>query len=193
MADDSGVHLLADDRRMVGDMARGNRATLAGLVARHQVRVFRFIVRRIRNEAMAEEITNEVFLEAWRSASTFEGRSSVGTWLLAIAHNKAVSAIRQRREEAWDEDKAGQLADAGDNPEVQAQKSDKAAVMRRCLADLSSDHREIIELVYYHEQSISEVSVVLGIPEATVKTRMFYARKKLGELLRAAGIDRGWP
>lgn len=193
MADDSGVHLRADDHRIVDDMARGNRATLARLVARHQVRVFRFIVRRVRNEAMAEEIANEVFLEAWRSASTFEGRSSVGTWLLAIAHNKAVSALRQRREEAWDEDKAGQLADTDDNPEVRAQKSDKGAVIRRCLDALSSDHREIIDLVYYHEQSISEVSVVLGIPEATVKTRMFYARKKLGEVLRAAGIDRGWP
>jgi len=65
--------------------------------------------------------------------------------------------------------------------------------MRRCLAGLSAEHREIIDLVYYHEQSVAEVSAVLGIPEATVKTRMFYARKKLSELLQAAGVDRGWP
>jgi RNA polymerase sigma-70 factor (ECF subfamily) len=65
--------------------------------------------------------------------------------------------------------------------------------MRKCLAGLSAEHREIIDLVYYHEKSVEEVAVIVGIPEATVKTRMFYARKKLGELLKAAGIERGWP
>jgi len=58
---------------------------------------------------------------------------------------------------------------------------------------LSTEHREILDLVYYQEQSVSEVAEILGIPEATVKTRMFYARKKLSELLQARGIDRGWP
>ncbi len=55
------------------------------------------------------------------------------------------------------------------------------------------EHREIIDLVYYHEKSVEEVAQIVGIPENTVKTRMFYARKKLGELLKAAGIERGWP
>jgi RNA polymerase sigma-70 factor (ECF subfamily) len=150
-------------------------------------------MRRSRSEALAEEIVNEVFLEAWRSAGRFEGRSSVSTWLLSIAHNKAISATRRTREEAWDEDRAGRLFDTTDDPEITIQKANKGAVIRKCIDALSSDHREIIDLVYYHEQSVSEVSLILGIPEATVKTRMFYARKKLGEALKAAGIDRGWP
>jgi RNA polymerase sigma-70 factor (ECF subfamily) len=58
---------------------------------------------------------------------------------------------------------------------------------------LSAEHREIIDLVYYHEKSVEEVAEIVGIPEATVKTRMFYARKKLAELLKAQGIERGWP
>jgi RNA polymerase sigma-70 factor (ECF subfamily) len=58
---------------------------------------------------------------------------------------------------------------------------------------LSREHREVVDLVYYHERSVEEVGRILGIPENTVKTRMFYARKRLSELLRAAGIDRGWP
>src|SRR5579883_2782175 len=65
--------------------------------------------------------------------------------------------------------------------------------LRQCLAALSREHREVIDLVYYHEKSIEEVAQIIGIPENTVKTRMFYARKKLGELCRSAGIDRGWP
>jgi RNA polymerase sigma-70 factor (ECF subfamily) len=65
--------------------------------------------------------------------------------------------------------------------------------LRRCLQALTPDHREVIDLVYYHDKSVEEVAEIIGIPEATVKTRMFYARRKLSELLKAAGIDRGWP
>jgi RNA polymerase sigma-70 factor, ECF subfamily len=184
---------LADDRQLIAGLAADDQRALRTLIARHQLRVFRFIVRIVRNEAVAEELTNEVFLEAWRNAKTFEGRSSPSTWLLSIAHNRAVSALRKRREQSWDEETANEIADSGDDPEVVAQKADKGAIMRRCIDGLSAEHRAIIDLVYYHEQSVAEASVVLGIPEATVKTRMFYARKRLSELLKAAGVDRGWP
>ena len=59
--------------------------------------------------------------------------------------------------------------------------------------ELSPDHREIIDLVYYHEKSIPEIAEILDIPQGTVKTRMFHARKKLGEILKQEGVDRGWP
>ena len=65
--------------------------------------------------------------------------------------------------------------------------------MRQCLTALSAEHREVIDLVYYHEKSVKEVAEIVGIPEATVKTRMFYARKKLSELLQEQGVERGWP
>jgi RNA polymerase sigma-70 factor, ECF subfamily len=63
--------------------------------------------------------------------------------------------------------------------------------LKRCLAALSAEHREIIDLVYYHEKSVDEVAEIVGIPQGTVKTRMFHARKKLAELLKAQGVDRG--
>jgi RNA polymerase sigma-70 factor, ECF subfamily len=184
---------MADDHQLMIRLAGGDQGALRTLMARHQLRIFRFIQRHVRNEAMAEELTNEVFMDAWRNAKSYEGRSQPSTWLFTIARNRAISALRKRREDSWDDDKAGQLADGSDSPEVAAQKGDKAAVMRRCLDSLSREHREIIDLVYYQDMSISEVSAVVGIPEATVKTRMFYARKKLSEVLKAAGIDRGWP
>jgi RNA polymerase sigma-70 factor (ECF subfamily) len=186
-------HLSDDESHLLTRVAAGDQSALSILIARQQGRIYRFALRRVRNEAVAEEITNDVFAEVWRTAGSFEGRASVSTWLLSIAHNKAVSSLRKRREESWDEDAAGTLADDSDDPETALQKTDKSTVMRRCLAGLSAEHREIIDLVYYHEQSVAEVSAVLGIPEATVKTRMFYARKKLSELLQAAGVDRGWP
>lgn len=182
-----------DDRTLISRIASQDQAALRALLGRHQLRVYRFVLRIVRREAVAEEVTNEVFLEAWRNAGRYEARSSVSTWLLSIAHNRAVSTLRKRREESIDEDSVGAIADDGDDPEVVAQKHDKAEQMRRCIAGLSAEHRTIIDLVYYHEKSINEVSEVLGIPVNTVKTRMFYARKKLSELLAAAGIDRGWP
>jgi RNA polymerase sigma-70 factor (ECF subfamily) len=65
--------------------------------------------------------------------------------------------------------------------------------LRACLGKLSREHREVMDLVYYHDKSVEEVAAIVGAPEGTVKTRMFHARKRLAELAKAAGIDRGWP
>jgi RNA polymerase sigma-70 factor, ECF subfamily len=184
---------LANDRLLIMRIASADEVAMRALIGLHHVRVFRFLARVARNQALAEELTNDVFSEVWFNAKNYEGRSSVLTWLLSIAHHRMVSALRKRREEPWSPDAAGEIADEDDSPEVVAQKSDKSAAIRQCIGRLSPAHREIIDLVYYHEQSIAEVSAILNVPEATVKTRMFYARKQLGEILKASGIDRGWP
>ncbi|TIP74866.1 MAG: sigma-70 family RNA polymerase sigma factor, partial [Mesorhizobium sp.] len=88
---------------------------------------------------------------------------------------------------------AAQIADGADSPEIVTMKEDKGAALRRLVDALPEEHRTVIDLAYYHGQSVSEIGEVLGIPVATVKTRMFYARKKLGDALKAAGYDRGWP
>ena len=163
------------------------------LFARHQVRVYRFVLRLVRNEATAEDLISEVFLDVWRQAGKFEGRSAVSTWMLGIARFKALSVLRKRPEEELDDETTERIEDHADDPEVALAKKDNAAVLRECLSKLSADHREIVDLVYYHEKSVEEVAGIVGIPEATVKTRMFYARKKLSELLKEQGIDRGWP
>jgi RNA polymerase sigma-70 factor (ECF subfamily) len=163
------------------------------LFARHHVRVYRFVLRLIRDEAAAEDLISEVFLDVWRQANRFEGRAAVSTWLLAIARFKALSALRRKPEQELDEETAEAIEDTSDTPEVSLQKKETGEVLRECLTALSAEHREIIDLVYYHEKSVEEVAEIVGIPEATVKTRMFYARKKLAELLKARGIERGWP
>jgi RNA polymerase sigma-70 factor (ECF subfamily) len=155
--------------------------------------VFRFVVRLVRDEATAEDLISEVFLDVWRQAGRFEGRSAVSTWMLAIARFKALSALRRRPDQELDEETAGAIEDPSDDPAAVLEKKDKSAMLRKCLTGLSAEHREIIDLVYYHEKSVEEVAEIVGIPENTVKTRMFYARKRLAELVKAAGIDRGWP
>lgn len=183
----------AADRELVERITSGDQTALAALFARHQVRVFRFISRITGSDAVAEELVNEVFMDVWKQASRFEARSAVSTWLLSIARNKAFSAMRRRREVAMDDETGNTLADDADTPDITAQKSNKADVIRSCMNHLSAEHREIIDLVYYHEMPIAEVSSIVGIPENTVKTRMFHARKRLSILLVEAGVDRGWP
>lgn len=163
------------------------------LFARHHVRVYRFVLRLVRNEATAEDLISDVFLDVWRQANRFEGRSAVSTWILAIARFKALSAMRRRKEDELDDEAAHAIEDPSDDPEVAMEKTDKGEILRKCLTGLSPEHREIVDLVYYHEKSVEEVAEIVGIPENTVKTRMFYARKKLAELLKAAGVERGWP
>ncbi|MGN6463681.1 MAG: sigma-70 family RNA polymerase sigma factor [Pseudolabrys sp.] len=181
------------DEILIGRIAKGDRLAMQVLYARHHVKVFRFVLRLVRNEATAEDLISEVFLDVWRQAGKFEGRSAATTWILAIARFKALSALRKRPEQEVDEEAAEAIPDHSDDPETATAKKDKSEALRRCLQGLSAEHREIVDLVYYHEKSVEEVAAIVGIPEATVKTRMFYARKKLSELLKAQGIDRGWP
>lgn len=184
---------MTSDADLIGRIASGDRLAMQVLFSRHHVRVYRFVLRLIGNETVAEDLISEVFLDVWRQADRFEGRSAVSTWILAIARFKALSAMRRRSEEALDDHAAAALEDPADDPEIAVQKKDKGDVLRMCLQSLSPEHREIIDLVYYHERSVEDAAAIVGIPENTVKTRMFYARKKLGELLKAAGVERGWP
>jgi RNA polymerase sigma-70 factor, ECF subfamily len=179
------------DEVLIGRIANGDRLAMQVLFARYHVRVFRFVVRLVRDDTTAEDVISEVFLDVWRQAGRFEGRSTVATWLLAIARFKAISALRRRRDEELDA--AGAMEEPTDDPGMALEKKDKSAMIRKCLLGLSVEHREIIDLVYYHEKSVKEVAEIVRIPENTVKTRMFYARRRLAELLKSEGIERGWP
>src|ERR1700747_1277316 len=181
------------DESLIARIAQGDRLAMKGLYGRHHVRVHLFALRVTRDESVAEDLISEVFLDVWRQAGKFEGRSAVSTWLLAITRFKALSALRRRKDAELDDEAAHAIEDTSDDPEVAATEKDTTGVFRKCLTALSAEHREIVDLVYYHEKSVEEVAQIVGIPENTVKTRLFYARKKLAALLKAAGVERGWP
>ena len=181
------------DEDLLKRIAAGDRPAMQVLFSRHRLMVHRFLLRLVRDETVAEDAVSDTFLDVWRQAGDFQGRSRVSTWLLSIARFKALTVLRKRRDSGLDEDWAAEIEDEADTPEVTSQKLDKGAAIRLCMERLSAEHREVIDLVYYHEASVDEVAEIVGIPEGTVKTRLFHARKKLAELLVAAGIDRGWP
>ena len=188
------AHAEGAEAKLIAAIAGGDRQAVRHLYGLTHMRLFRDLVRQLRNEAIAEEVMNEVYLAVWQNAARYEARSAPMTWMLSIAHNKAISTLRKRRETAGvDQEASEQIADDSDTPEVSLQKLDKAQTIRACVDRLSADHRAVMDLVYYQERSVAEVAEIMSVPEATVKTRMFYARKKLSELLLAAGVDRGWP
>ena len=180
---------LSDDT-LIKQIADGNKLAMRALFARHQVRVYRFALRIVRDSALAEDVVSEVFIDAWQHAGRYEGRSTVSTWLLGICRHKALTAANRRPTESIDSETAMNVVDPGHTPEAALGQKDTGYVIRRCLAALSPEHAEMIDLVYYQEKSIKEIVEILGIPENTVKTRMFYARKRLAALVTAEGIER---
>ena len=171
---------------LIARIAGGDRLAMQTLFARHRTAVYRWLLRFVGNEATAEDLLSDVFLDVWRQADRFQARSSVSTWLLAIARFKALSARRVRKDAELDETIEATVADPSDNPEIMLQKKNRDALVREALNSLSLDHKEIIDLVYYHEKSVDECAQILGVPSGTVKTRMFYARKKMAEMVKAA-------
>jgi RNA polymerase sigma-70 factor, ECF subfamily len=177
------------DETLIKSIAAGDKLAMQVLFQRHNVRVYRFVLRLSGNASLAEEIVSETFLNVWQRAGSFEARCQVSTWLLAIARHKAVSVLRRRSEAQLDGDMAAAIADAGDSAETVLDREDRSRIMRKCLTQLSPLHREIIDLVYYHEKSIDEAAQIVGVPKSTVKTRMFYARSHMAKLLKAAGLE----
>jgi RNA polymerase sigma-70 factor, ECF subfamily len=171
------------DEELIAAIAAGDEGAMRTLYNRHRVRVFRFAVRLLDDAASAEDVVSEAFIEAWRQADRFEGRSSVSTWIMSIARFKALSVRRRRHEIELDERVAETVADQSNTPEQIVLETDRRAQLRACLMQLSPDHREIIDLVYYHDKTIEEVAEIVGVPKNTVKTRMFYARRRLAQLL----------
>jgi RNA polymerase sigma-70 factor, ECF subfamily len=174
------------DEMLVARIAAGEKLAMQVLFARHRTPVYRWLLRFVGNETVAEDLLSDVFFDVWQQAGRYEGRSAVSTWLLSIARFKALSARRRRTNAALDETIESTVADSADDPEIALQKKSRGEHVRAAMMKLSAEHREILDLVYYHENSVEDCALILNIPVATVKTRMFYARKKLAALVQEA-------
>jgi RNA polymerase sigma-70 factor (ECF subfamily) len=174
-----------DAHALLRQTADGQTGALEALYAAFHAPVYAFALKRVRNAADAAEILNEVFLEVWRSAGRFEGRSRPLTWLLGIAHHKIVDHLRRQhadREEVLPPD----MADP-DPPDLSAalMGAQDADLVRRCLERLSGSHRLVVHLAFYQDLSYSEIAEIADCPVGTVKTRMFHAKQSLKRCLGA--------
>jgi RNA polymerase sigma-70 factor, ECF subfamily len=179
------------DAVLMQRIATANRSAMHLLFSRHHLAVYRFVLQQLQNRTLAEDVTSEVFLDVWRLAGRFDGRSAVLTWILAIARRKTFAAQPKRRPGvpgSEDGDQAARVQLRGRHT-VAAAAVDRHAVLRACMHRLPAEHREVIDLVYYQEQSMESVATILGIPRFVARTRVFRARKRLAAELRKSGVE----
>ena len=170
-------------------IAGGDKDSFAELYRRLQRPLFGYLMKLVREREMVEDVLNETMMEVWRQAARFEGRSSVNTWVFSIAHHRAVSKLRKKRETSLDEEQAAAIEDESPTPDVRAEANDMSRLIATLMEQLSFEHREILHLAYYQEFSVQEIADALDLPPNTVKTRMFYARQRLKVLLEQAGVE----
>jgi RNA polymerase sigma-70 factor, ECF subfamily len=176
------------DRDLLTSIAAGDRSAMRAFYDRYNVQVYRFVLRLIRDASKAEDVVSEVFFVVWRQAGRFEYRSEVSTWVLAIARYKAISVMRQRQDEPLEDAAVQGIVDEANDSQLALEKKGTAAVLRGCLTKLSAKHREVIDLVYYHEKSVNDVAEIIGVPTNTVKTRLFYARQQMRKLYEQTAV-----
>jgi RNA polymerase sigma-70 factor (ECF subfamily) len=173
--------------RLLDRIKQGDEAAFRELYRAFSRRLYAYVIRKLGNEAQAEEIVSDTLYEVWKAPARFRGESQFSTWLIGIARNKVLMAFRSRKPDAVYEDLqeiAEVIAseDAGAF-ELLAQRQRREGV-QHCMERLSEDHREAIHLVFYEGMALAEVAQVQDCPENTVKTRLFHARQKLRNCLK---------
>ncbi len=178
------------DEALLGRISQGDQQAFSQLYTRYQPRLVRHCARVLRDDlAQAADIVDEAMFDVWRSAARFEGKSKPSTWIYSIARNKVISWLRKTSELTLeDESLLEAMVDPAANPHEELAMDDMKQQLFRLMDQLTEEHREVLRLTYFEDKSVKEVADMLVISENTVKTRMFYARKRMAQLLEKAGI-----
>ncbi len=169
-------------------IANRDRKAFEELYREYGPRVFRFAVRMIHDETKAEEVTNDVMVEVWKSAGKFQGRSAPSTWIFSIARHRALNAVRRKTLPMTNIDDAPEPQAENEDPLAATDQATTSNLLRTAIDQLSREHREVIELTFFQGLNYKEIAKIVECPEGTVKTRMYHARKQLGPLLTSLGV-----
>ncbi|MFS8087353.1 MAG: RNA polymerase sigma factor [Acidobacteriota bacterium] len=174
-------------RALLDLVAAGNRNAYEELYRLTSRRVYAFVRRMIENAEAADEILLDTMYKVWRAAGRYRGDQQVITWILGIARNKVLMAMRGKPNSRYEDlDEVADTVDFG-VPDGFAPLAQKQAreLMQRCIHGLSEQHRECIHLTHFEDMSMPEVAAVLGIPEDTVKSRLSRAQAELAACMSA--------
>jgi RNA polymerase sigma-70 factor, ECF subfamily len=183
----------AGDRALVERMARGDERAVQALVDRHGDALFALARSMLQESADAEEAVSDAFLQAWRTAGSFDPtRASVMAWLAMITRSRALDRLRARRRatgtparaaESMATEERDAVTHSDDAPDRSFEVSERKRLVDRALSDLPATQRDVIELAYRGGLSQSEIAERLGVPLGTVKSRTLAAMKRLRESL----------
>ncbi len=170
---------------LIRAIARGEEKALRELIRRMQGRVYAYCYSLVGCQEDAEELTSEVFFQVWRSAKKFRGDSKATTWIFGIARNLCLNHLRKRKIQFMELLEADAVCEPEEEPECDPE------LIKRAMERLSPLHREVLYLAYYEELPYSSIGELLGIPESTVKTRVFNAKRRLREIIENEASNKG--
>jgi RNA polymerase sigma factor (sigma-70 family) len=171
-----------DDLNLIRRVVGRDRQAFETLYHRYSPVVYRYLWKLIRQREIVEEALNDVMMVVWDTASRFNGTSRLSTWILGIAHNKALKArARSARFNAEVRETAPDAVEPS-GPEDAWARRELASSVARAIGSLPRDQAAVVELTFYHDLSYAEIAKIVGCPVNTVKTRMLHARRRLASL-----------
>jgi len=185
-----------EDFRLVALAQQGDMSAYNALVLRHQGKIYAMIRNMVRNDADAWDLSQDVFIKAWKALANFEARSRFSTWLFRISHNVVYDWVRKRKiessgelnDEIFDRDRIDLSAKTApaliDSPDDALIHSELRIKISAALDKLSPEHREVVILKDVQGLSYKEIADVMESTLGTVMSRLFYARQKLQTLLK---------
>ena len=174
-----------NDSEIISKVLSGDQQAYAELVSRYQNYVFTLAFRFMKNREDAEEVSQDIFVKAYRALADFKGSSKFSTWLYTIVNNTCITFLRKKKLQTYSLDKEGVFEaadsqDSGMRANLVEQKS-KVAMVNSAISLLSPDDAEIITLFYKSEQSLEEIASILGVETNAAKVRLHRARTRLKE------------
>jgi RNA polymerase sigma-70 factor, ECF subfamily len=174
-----------NDNEIISKVLNGDQQAYAGLVDRYKSYVFTLALRFTKNREDAEEVSQDIFIKAYRYLADFRGASKFSTWLYTIVNTTCITFLRKKKLEthSLDNEKVFDVADSQDSgmrANLIEQKS-RVSMVNKAIAMLNTDDAEIITLFYKGEQTLEEISQILGIEPNTAKVRLHRARTRLKE------------
>ena len=175
----ASVVSLEEETLLVEQILSGNKELFRLLIKRYQQKVHAMGLSFFHNREDAADFTQDVFLRSFRGLASFKGRSRFSTWLYRIAYNTAVNSIKRRKEY----NSLSEEPITEDGPEQQMLQHASAHIIRMAVDALPEKYRICIDLYFFYDCSIKEIEVITGIPENTIKSHVFRAKKLLREKL----------
>lgn len=178
---------IAHDLEIIKRISSGNEVAFKDMYEDTHHKVYFYLLSQLNDKVMAEDVLVETYAEVWRCANKFKGNSRLLTWIIGIARNLAMNNLRK---EKYHNNIEAHVHLTTNDDRFTWEFMDRKRVLGEALLRLSPRHREVLELVFYHEMTCKEVSNLLSIPENTVKTRVFYAKNALKKVLKGLGVGK---
>ena len=178
-----------EDKHLQERLVAGDESVMKEIYNKYSGPLFHFARNYLSDLNDASDIVHETMMVLWQKAESFEGRSSLKSWMFSIARNKSIDRNRKGgrmyyTDEVPDVEDTGALSDAA------IELSEDADLVRKCVEDLAPAYRRVIHLIFFQGMSYREVADLEDLPLGTVKTRVLHAKRKLAHLLAQKGRDR---